>query len=89
MCKTEWRLNQIAAAYKRFPDDSVKQTLTDVAKRMRNRSKGGMISNGDYECIVDKAIYLKDVTDVTPNTTIRYLKNPYFVWGKGDFENRN
>jgi hypothetical protein len=56
---------------------------------MRNRSKGGMISNGDYECIVDKAIYLKDVTDVTPNTTIRYLKNPYFVWGKGDFENRN
>jgi hypothetical protein len=48
-----------------------------------------MISNGDYECIVDKAIDLKDVTDVTPNTTIRYLKNPYFVWGKGDFENRN
>jgi len=38
--------------------------------------------------IIDKAIDLKDFTDVSPNATIRYLKNPYFVWEKGDFENR-
>jgi hypothetical protein len=63
--------------------------LTDVAKRMRNISKGGMISNSGYEYIVDKAIDLKDETYVTPNTTIRYLKNPYFIWEKGDFENKN
>ena len=62
--------------------------LTVAAKRMRNISKGGVISNAGYEFIIDKAIELKDVTDVLPNTTIRYLKNPYFVWGKGDFENR-
>jgi hypothetical protein len=62
--------------------------LTDAAKRMRNISKGGMISNAGYEFIIDKAIELKDVTDVLPNTTIRYLRNPYFVWDKGDFENR-
>ena len=86
--KTEWLLNQIAAAHKQFPKDSVKDLLTDAAKRMRNISKGGMISNAGYEFIIDKAIELKDVTDVLPNTTIRYLKNPYFVWGKGDFENR-
>ena len=89
MHKTEWLLNQIAAAHKQFPDDSVKYMLTDVAKRMRNISKGGMISNGGYEYIVDKAIDLKDETYVTPNTTIRYLKNPYFIWEKGDFVNRN
>ena len=89
MHKTEWLLNQIAAAHKQFPDDSVKYMLTDVAKRMRNISKGGMISNSGYEYIVDKAIDLKDETYVTPNTTIRYLKNPYFIWEKGDFENRN
>jgi hypothetical protein len=88
MHKTEWLLNQIAAAHKQFPDDSVKYMLTDVAKRMRNISKGGMISNGGYGYIVDKAIDLKDETYVTPNTTIRYLKNPYFIWEKGDFENR-
>jgi len=88
MNKTEWILNQIAAAHKQFPEDSVKDLLTDAAKRMRNISKGGMISNAGYEFIIDKAIELKDVTDVLPNTTIRYLKNPYFVWGKGDFENR-
>lgn len=47
-----------------------------------------MISNSGYEYIVDKVIELKDVTDVLPNATIRYLKNPYFVWQKVDFEKR-
>jgi len=88
MNKTEWLLNQIAAAHKQFPEDSLKNMLTDAAKRMRNISKGGMISNAGYEFIIDKAIDLKDFTDVSPNATIRYLKNPYFVWEKGDFENR-
>ena len=88
MNKTEWLLNQIAAAHKQFPKDLVKDMLTDAAKRMRNISKGGMISNAGYEYIIDKAIGLKEFTDVTPNATIRYLKNPYFVWDKGDFENR-
>lgn len=88
MNKTEWLLNQIAAAHKQFPKDLVKDMLIDAAKRMRNISKGGMISNAGYEFIIDKAIELKDVTDVLPNTTIRYLKNPYFVWDKADFENR-
>ena len=86
--KTEWLLNQIAAAHKQFPEDSLKNMLTDAAKRMRNISKGGMISNAGYEFIIDKAIDLKDFTDVSPNATIRYLKNPYFIWEKGDFENR-
>ena len=89
MHKTEWLLNQIAAAHKQFPDDSVKYMLTDVAKRMRNISKGGVISNAGYEFIIDKAIELKDVTEVIPNATIRYLKNPHFIWEKGDFENKN
>ena len=88
MNKTEWLLNQIAAAHKQFPEYSLKCMLTDAAKRMRNISKGGMISNAGYENIIDKAIDLKDCTDVTPNSTIRYLKNPYFIWEKGDFENR-
>lgn len=86
--KTEWLLNQIAAAHKQFPEDSLKNMLTDAAKRMRNISKGGMISNAGYEFIIDKAIDLKDFTDVSPNATIRYLKNPYFIWEKGDLENR-
>jgi hypothetical protein len=88
MNKTEWLLNQIAAAHKQFPEDSVKDMLTDAAKRMRNISKGGMISNSGYEFIIDKAIELKDVTDILPNATIRYLKNPYFIWEKVDLENR-
>ncbi|EAR13738.1 hypothetical protein PI23P_04552 [Polaribacter irgensii 23-P] len=39
MNKTEKLLNQIAAAHKQFPEDSVKDMLTDAAKRMRNISK--------------------------------------------------
>jgi len=88
MYKTESLLNKIAAAHKQIPDDSVKEMLTDAAKRMRNISKGGVISNAGYELIIDKAIDLKDVTDVTTNATIRYLKNPYFIWTKEDFPNR-
>ena len=45
MYKTESLLNKIAAAHKQIPDDSVKEMLTDAAKRMRNISKGGVISN--------------------------------------------
>ena len=88
MNKTEWLLNQIASAHKQFPEDSVKDMLTDAAKRMRNISKGGVISNAGYEFIIDKAIELKDVTDVIPNATIRYLKNPHFIWGKEDYQDR-
>ncbi|MDB9721288.1 hypothetical protein OAA67_05380 [Winogradskyella sp.] len=86
--KTESLLNKIAAAHKQFPDDSVKIMLTDAAKRMRNISKGSMITNAGYEYIIDKAIELKDVTEVIPNTTLRYLRNPYFIWNKDDFNNR-
>jgi hypothetical protein len=88
--KTEWLLNQIASAHKQFPDDSVKYMLTDVAKRMRNISKGGMVSNVGYEYMVDKAIESarKDETDVIPNAEIRYLKNPYFILGKEDYQAR-
>ena len=88
MYKTESLLNKIAAAHKQFPNDSVKDMLTDAANYMRNISKGGMISNGGYEYIIDKAIELKGVTEVESNTTIRYLKNPYFIWSKDDFPNK-
>ena len=84
MHKTEWLLNQIAAAHKQFPEVLIKDMLTDAAKRMRNISKGGMISNAGYEYIIDKAIGLKEFTEVMPNATIRYLKNPYFIWEKRD-----
>jgi hypothetical protein len=88
MYKTESLLNKIAAAHKQIPDDSVKEMLTDAAKRMRNISKGGVISNAGYEFIIDKAIELKDVTEVIPNATIRYLKNPHFIWRKEDYQDR-
>lgn len=88
MHKTEWLLDQIAAAHKQFPEVLIKDMLTDAAKRMRNISKGGMISNTGYEYIIDKAIGLKEFTEVMPNATIRYLKNPYFIWEKRDLVKR-
>ena len=88
MHKTEWLLNQIAAAHRQFPEVLIKDMLTDAAKRMRNISKGGMISNAGYEYIIDKAIGLKEFTEVMPNAKIRYLKNPYFIWEKRDLVKR-
>ena len=84
MYKTVSLLNAIAAAHKEFPDDTVCEMLTVAANRMRNISKGGMISNVGYETIIQEAIDFKDATEVWPNKTIRYLKNPYYIWSKVD-----
>ena len=86
--KTESLLNKIAAAHKEYNNGLIEQMLIDAAQRMRNISKGGVITNKGYEYIINKAIELKDITEVEPNATIRYLKNPYFIWDKEDFRNR-
>ena len=86
--KTESLLNKIAAAHKEYNNGLIEQMLIDVAQRMRNISKGGVITYKGYEYIINKAIELKDITEVEPNATIRYLKNPYFIWDKEDFRNR-
>lgn len=85
MYKTVSLLNAIAAAHKEFPNDTVRKMLKDAANRMRNISKGGMISNVGYETIIQEAIDFKDATEVWPNKTIRYLQNPYYKWSKDDF----
>ena len=81
-------LNKIAAAHREYPSDLIRNMLTDAAQRMRDISKGGMISNSGYEYIIEKAIELKDVTEVNTNTSIRFLNNPYFIWSKEDLINR-
>ena len=78
-------LNAIAAAHKEFPNDTVREMLTNAAKPMRNISKGGMISNVGYEIIIKEAIDFKNATEVWTNKTIRYLQNPYYSWSKDDF----
>ena len=88
MYKTESLLNKIAAAHKEYNKDLIEQMLRDAAKYMRNISKGGMISNVGYEYLINKAIELKDTTEVIPNTKIRHLQSPYFIWSDEDFSNR-
>lgn len=88
MSKTVSLLNKIAAAHKEFPDDTVCKMLTVAAKRMRDISKGGMISNEGYKSIIQEAIDFKESTEVEPNSEIRYLKNPYYIWSKVDSPNR-
>jgi hypothetical protein len=84
MSNTVSLLNKIAAAYKKFPDDTVCEMLTVAAKRMRDISKGGMISNEGYKSIIQEAIDFKESTEVVSNAEIRYLKNPYYIWSKDD-----
>ncbi|MDB9993821.1 hypothetical protein OAE13_03975 [Flavobacteriaceae bacterium] len=84
MSNTVSLLNKIAAAYKEFPDDTVCKMLTVAAKRMRDISKGGMISNEGYKSIIQEAIDFKESTEVVSNAEIRYLKNPYYIWSKDD-----
>jgi hypothetical protein len=88
MYKTESLLNKIAAAHKEYDNGLIEQMLRDAAQRMRNISKGGMISNVGYEYLIAKAIELKDITEVEMEDSIKYLKNPYYEWSKEDFINR-
>ena len=88
MYNTESLLNKIAASHKQYPNDIIRKMLFVAAQRMRNISKGGMISSFGYKLIINKAIELKDITEVEPNAEIRYLKNPYYVWSKDDFPKR-
>ena len=91
MHKTEWLLGQIAGAHKDLQEDLLRDMLTDAGQRMRNISKGGVVTNDGYDYIVEKAIELKDVTEVKPNGKIQLLKNPYFNWSKWNvgFEDRS
>jgi len=83
--KTESLLNKIAGAHKHFSDVLIRDMLIDASQRMRNISKGSVIFTSGYDYMINKAIELKDVTEVAPNATIRYLKNPYFKLDKSDF----
>ena len=70
MSKTVSLLNKIAAAHKEFPDDTVCKMLTVAAKRMRDISKGGMISNEGYKSIIQEAIDFKESTEVEPKSIL-------------------
>jgi len=73
--KTQRILTVIANAYKWVDDDLLIKMLRDKAEEIRKISLGGGITNMEY--IINQAIINKDTIDVTPNKTIRFLKNRF------------
>ena len=82
---TEKMLFDVAAAHKQFPEDTLRQMLDEVALRLKNISKGNVITNEGYKYIIEQALELRFVTEVEPNTTIRFLENPYYSWNKDEY----
>jgi hypothetical protein len=85
---TEYLLLQVANAYKWVGDDLLFNMLYDFADKIRKKSLGGVISLEMYNEYIEKAIELKDTIDVEPNTTIRFLTNPFYVKQIGEDINK-
>lgn len=75
---TEYVLLNIANAYKYFNDKVLKDILEKEVEYLRNQSLGNLISSEIYSYIVNQSIINKDTIKVKPNSTIRFLKNPYY-----------
>ena len=85
---TEYLLLQVSNAYKWVDDDLLLDMLNDFANKIRKKSLGGVISLEMYNEYIEKAIELKDTIDVEPNTTIRFLTNPYYIKQEGEDINK-
>lgn len=83
---TEYVLFNIANAYKYLDDQIIRDRLINEANSLRNQSLGSMLNNDSYEYIINQAILNKDTRLVKPNTSIRFLKNPYFTKNKTDYK---
>lgn len=86
MSHTEYVLFNIANAYKYLDDQIIRDRLINEANILRNQSLGSMLNSDSYDYIINQAILNKDTRLVKPNTSIRFLKNPYFTKNKKDFK---
>jgi hypothetical protein len=86
MSHTEYVLFNIANAYKYLDDQIIRDRLINEANSLRNQSLGSMLNSESYDYIINQAILNKDTRLVKPNTSIRFLKNPYFTKNKTDYK---
>lgn len=81
-------LIEIASAHKQFNADLVLRMLQDASQRLRNISKGSVITTEGYELYINEALAEKDTLELHPNSYIRFLENPYYCWKKDELDNR-
>ena len=86
MSHTEYVLFNIANAFKYMDDQIIRDRLINEANNLRNQSLGSMLNNESYDYIINQAILNKDTRLVKPNTSIRFLKNPYFTKNKTGYK---
>jgi hypothetical protein len=85
---TEKLILEVANAHKQFPAASLRLMLEDVAVRVKNISKGSVISPEGYDTIINQSLDNKDTKEVKPNSEIRFLVNPHYIFKNGKFKNR-
>jgi hypothetical protein len=83
---TEYVLFNIANAFKYLDDEILTDRLINEANNLRNQSLGSMLNSDSYDYIIKQAVLNKDTRLVEPNTTIRFLKNPYYTKNKTDYK---
>ena len=83
---TEYALFNIANAFKYLDDGILTERLINEADSLRKQSLGSMLNSDSYDYIIKQAVLNKDTRLVEPNTTIRFLKNPYYTKNKTDYK---
>jgi hypothetical protein len=86
---TEKLISDVANAYKQAPEATLRKMLVDVAVRLKNISKGSVINPEGYDTIINQSLHNKDIKEVEPNDTIRFLENPYYRFEDYKFKNKN
>jgi hypothetical protein len=83
---TEYVLFNIANAFKYLDEEMLTDKLINEANNLRKQSLGSMLNTDSYDYIIKQAVLNKDTRLVEPNTTIRFLKNPYYTKNKTDYK---
>lgn len=83
---TEYVLFNFANAFKYLDEATLTDRLINEANNLRKQSLGSMLNNESYDYIIKQAVLNKDTRLVEPNTTIRFLKNPYYTKNKTDYK---
>jgi hypothetical protein len=86
---TKSLLLKAANAYKWLEEELLEKMLSGFADKIRKKSLGGIIPKNSYGSLVDEALINKDTIDLKPNSSVRFLTNPFYRFKEGEYEDRH
>lgn len=73
-------LTNITNAYKQFDVRIIERMLIEEANKVKMLAKGSVITDDYIKYCIENAIINNDTIEVEPNSTLRFLTNPYYTF---------